>query len=137
MKKSEFFFKKLMSKGKTWALTKENIVGMKIEPQTKSKKFYYSNFPKIIAGFLCPLWATVQRLMGHRIYVYKIKLGSLTKQSCLVVDPFTSINLICIGVCQGSTSGDIHVTSFTFTRYFQYTEEDSSFILLLLQKYSS
>ena len=25
----------------------------------------------------------------------------------------------------------------TFTRYFQYTEEDSSFILLLLQKYSS
>ena len=44
-KKSEFkktlsfekiwvFLKKLISKGKTWALTKENIVGMKIEPQT-------------------------------------------------------------------------------------------------------
>ena len=39
LKKPEFwknlsFLKKLMSKGKTWALTKENIVGMKIKPQT-------------------------------------------------------------------------------------------------------
>ena len=35
-----------MTKGKTWTLTKENIVGMKIKPQTKNNKFYYSNFPK-------------------------------------------------------------------------------------------
>ena len=41
----------------------------------------------------------------------KIKFGSLTKQSSLLVDPFTTINLICIGVCQESTSGEIHVTS--------------------------
>ena len=43
---------------------------------------------------------------------YKIKFGSLAKrQSSLLVDPFTTINLICIGVCQESTSGEIHVTS--------------------------
>ena len=34
------FKKKLMSKGKTWALTKENIVSMKIKPQTYNNKFF-------------------------------------------------------------------------------------------------
>ena len=34
-----------MSKGKTWALAKKNIVGMKIKLQTQNNKFYHSNFP--------------------------------------------------------------------------------------------
>ena len=31
---------------KTWAFTKEKIIGMKIKPQTWNNKFYHSNFPQ-------------------------------------------------------------------------------------------
>ena len=60
LKKSEFLKKnrefwknlsfkkcfKIKLKKKTWALTKEKMIGLKIKPQTWNNKFYHSNFPK-------------------------------------------------------------------------------------------
>ena len=60
LKKSEFYKKthefwknlsfkkcfKINFKKKTWALTKEKMIGLKIKPQTWNNKFYHSNFPK-------------------------------------------------------------------------------------------
>ena len=37
---------KIKFKKKTWALTKEKMIGLKIKPQTWNNKFYHSNFPK-------------------------------------------------------------------------------------------
>ena len=39
-----------MSKGKTWALAKENIVGMKINPKPKIISLTFK-FPNLMAGF--------------------------------------------------------------------------------------